>query len=68
MNAVEQIFGNHITSKNDDIHWPPRSLDLTACDFSLCEYLKSKVEAQIPRDVDRRNYKKGKQNPRRNCQ
>jgi len=27
--AIQQIFGNRIISKNGDIHWPPRSLDLS---------------------------------------
>lgn len=33
MNAIQQIFGNHIIFKNNDIHWPPRSPNLAQCDF-----------------------------------
>ena len=33
MAAVRQLFGNRVISKNGDISWPPRSLDLTVCDF-----------------------------------
>ncbi|KAF0768129.1 Uncharacterized protein FWK35_00021898 [Aphis craccivora] len=29
INAIQQIFGNRIISKNGDIHWPPRSPDLS---------------------------------------
>lgn len=36
MNAIEQIFGNRIISRNgDNNHWPPRSPDLLARDFFL---------------------------------
>jgi len=52
INAIQQIFGNRIISKNGDIHWPPRSPDLSVCDFFLWGYLKSKVYAQKPRNID----------------
>jgi len=52
MNAVQQIFGNRIVYKNGNIHWSSRSPDLTACDFFLGRYLKSKVYSQKPRDVE----------------
>ena len=41
INAIQQIFGNRIISKNGDIHWPPQSPDLSVCDFFLLGYLKS---------------------------
>jgi len=52
INAIQQIFGNRIISKNGDIQWPPRSPDLSVCDFFLWGYLKSKVYAQKPRNID----------------
>jgi len=36
----------------DNIHWPHRSPDLTAYDFFLWGYLKSKVYSQKPRNVE----------------
>ena len=33
MAAVRQLFGERVISKNGDIQWPPRSPDLSACDF-----------------------------------
>jgi len=52
INAIQQIFGNRIISKNGDIHWNPRSRDLSICDFFLWGYLKSKVYARKPRNID----------------
>ncbi|XP_008189644.1 uncharacterized protein LOC100569743 [Acyrthosiphon pisum] len=52
INAIQQIFGNRIISKNGDIHWPPRSPDSSICDFFLWGYLKSKVYARKPRNID----------------
>ncbi|VVC30080.1 Hypothetical protein CINCED_3A023815 [Cinara cedri] len=52
INAIQQIFGNNAISKNDDIHWPPRSPDLSVCGFFLWGYLKSKVYAQKPQNVN----------------
>ena len=34
------------------IDWPPRSPDLTPCDFSLWDIIKDRVYAQRPRNVD----------------
>ncbi|CAF1264566.1 unnamed protein product [Rotaria sordida] len=34
------------------VEWPPRSLDLTPCDFSLSGVIKDHVYAQKPRNVD----------------
>jgi hypothetical protein len=42
---------------NGDIHWPPRSPDLSVCDFFLWGYLKSKVYAQKPRNIDEQKNK-----------
>lgn len=48
MNIVNQLFSNHVISRNGDIAWPSRSPDLTACDFFLWGYLKSKVYQDNP--------------------
>ncbi|VVC38308.1 Hypothetical protein CINCED_3A013376 [Cinara cedri] len=39
-------------SENGDIHWPLRSHYLLVCDFFFWGYLKSKVYAQKPRNID----------------
>jgi len=41
-----------LMSKNGDFEWPPRSPDLTAPDFFLWGYLKSKVYVNKPRTLD----------------
>ena len=38
--------------KRTHVTWPPRSPDLSACDFFLWGYLKSKVCVRKPRTVD----------------
>lgn len=48
MTAVRRLFGNRIISRNGDIPWPPRSPDLSACDFFLWGHLKSKVYSSRP--------------------
>lgn len=48
MAAVRQLFGDRVISRNGNIPWPPRSPDLTACDFFLWGYLKSKVYHSRP--------------------
>ena len=53
MNAVNALFLGRVISRNGDITWPPRSPDLTACDFFLWGYLKAKVfEADPPRTIE----------------
>ena len=42
MTAVRQTFPQHVISSFGDVPWPPRSPDLSACDFFLWGYLKSK--------------------------
>lgn len=32
-NRLRQLFGNQVVSLNHDIEWPPRSPDITPCDF-----------------------------------
>ena len=52
MTAVRQTFPQRVISSFGDVPWPPRSPDLSACDFFLWGYLKSKVYVRKPRTVD----------------
>ena len=51
MNAVKALFPNRVVSRNGDIPWPPRSPDLTPCDYFLWGYLKTKVFETKPRTI-----------------
>jgi len=46
------MFPQHVVSRFGDVPWPPRSPDLSACDFFLWGCLKSKVYVRKPRTVD----------------
>ena len=52
MAAVRELFGNHVISRFGDIPWPPRSPDLSVCDFFLWRYLKNRVYTTRPRTLD----------------
>jgi hypothetical protein len=52
MDAVQLLFHNHLISRNGDIPWPPRSQDLSACDFFLRGLLKSKVYIHRPHNIE----------------
>ena len=45
-------FPGHVISLRGDIGWPPRSPDLTPCDFFLWGYLKAKVYEQRPQTLE----------------
>lgn len=51
MTALRELFPNHIISINGDIVWPARSPDLSACDFFLWGFLKSKVYVERPQTL-----------------
>lgn len=52
MNVLRCLFPNRVISKNGDIQWPARSPDLSACDYFLWGYLKSRVfQSPPPRDI-----------------
>lgn len=51
MAAVRQMFPNRVISRFGDLHWPPRSPDLSMCDFFLWGYLKSLVYETKPRTL-----------------
>lgn len=52
MEVVRQMFPGHVISRFGDVHWPPRSPDLSICDFFLWGYLKSRVYIKKPRTLD----------------
>lgn len=52
MEVVRELFGNRVISRFGNIPWPPRSPDLSVCDFFLWGYLKSKVYTTRPRTLD----------------
>ena len=39
MTVVRQMFPQHVISRFGDVSWPPRSPDLSACDFFLANYI-----------------------------
>ena len=41
-NSLTDVFNTRIIAVNHEVEWPPRSPDLTPCDFFLWRYLKSK--------------------------
>jgi hypothetical protein len=57
MNTLRTVFEHRIISRYVDISWPARSPDLSACDFFLWGYLKSKVFPTRPADLN--NLKQG---------
>lgn len=52
MAVLRHLFPNHLISRFGDILWPPRSPDLSMCDFFLWGYLKSHVYEIKPRTLD----------------
>jgi len=61
MTSIKKIASSrnqHVNQKIQDgakrthVPWPPRSPDLSACDFFLWGYLKSKFYVLKPRTVD----------------
>jgi hypothetical protein len=51
MAAVKRLFGDHIISRNANIAWPPRSPDLSVCDYFLWGHLKSVVYQTKPTNL-----------------
>ena len=50
------MFANRVVALYHDVEWPPRSPDMTPCDFLLWGYLKLQVFVTPPRDMqDLRN-------------
>ena len=49
---LTDFFGRIIIALNHPIEWPPRSPDLTPCDFFLWGYVKSKVYFPAPATME----------------
>jgi hypothetical protein len=52
MEAVREMFPEHVISLRGELPWPARSPDLSACDYSLWRCLKAKVYTTRPRTID----------------
>lgn len=52
MNVIRPLFPDRLISKFGDIHWPPRSPDLSMCDFFLWGHLKARVYEHKPRTLE----------------
>jgi hypothetical protein len=46
------MFPKRVISLRGELPWPTRSPDLSACDYFLWRYLKEKVHATRPRNID----------------
>jgi hypothetical protein len=51
MSVLREMFPQHVISRGGDVPWPARSPDLSACDYFLWGYLKSKVFTSKPRTI-----------------
>ena len=53
---MNEVFGNNrviaLIGLQHDVEWPPRSPDLTPCDFLVWGYLKDKVFSTPPQNID----------------
>ena len=45
---LRENFRGRVISRNGDQNWPPKSCDLTPCDFFLWRFVKSRVHANKP--------------------
>ena len=53
---LRELFGNQVVALNHAVEWPPRSPDMTPCDFFLWGYIKSRVYETPPTSIqDLRN-------------
>ena len=50
---LRELFGERVIAVNHDVEWPPRSPDLTPCDYSLWGHSKNKVFVTPTRDLDK---------------
>ena len=51
MNVLPNMLPGCLTSRFGDVPWPPRSPDLSSCDFFLWGYLKCRVYTHKPRNL-----------------
>jgi hypothetical protein len=52
MAVLRRLFLQQVISRFGDVPWPPHLPDVTAPDFFLCGYLKSKVYSRRPVDLN----------------
>jgi len=62
--AFRRFFPQRVIFRFGDVSWPPRSPDLTAADFFLWGYLKSKVFSTCPTDLHALEKTYGKKSPK----
>ncbi|KAF7283694.1 hypothetical protein GWI33_023190 [Rhynchophorus ferrugineus] len=53
---LNDVFPRRLISRSGDLAWPARSPDLTAPDFFLCGFLKSKVYVNKPQTIQHLKY------------
>ena len=51
MNVLRNMFPGCLISRFGDVPWPPRSPDMSSCDFFLWGYLKGRVYTHKPRNL-----------------
>jgi hypothetical protein len=49
---LKEMFPGRVVSLHEAVPWPPRSPDLSPCDFFLLGYLKAAVFKHRPRTLD----------------
>ena len=52
IDLLHTVFENRIISRNSDVHWPPRSCDLTPLDYFLWGAVKDKCYANHPETIE----------------
>ena len=52
MNVLRNMFPGCLISRFGYVPWPPRSPDLSSCDFFFWEYLKCRVYTHTPRNLN----------------
>ena len=49
---LNEVFrNNRVIGLQHNVEWPPRSLNITPCDFFMWGYLKSKVFSTPPQNI-----------------
>lgn len=51
IDLLREKFPDRVISRRGDHNWPPRSCDLTPCDFFLWGHVKEKVYANSPASI-----------------
>ena len=51
MSVLREMCPQHVISRRGDVSWPARSPDLSACDYFLWGYLKSRAFISKPKTI-----------------